>query len=331
VRPLRFALIASLLLVGCGVRVENAITGFKETDLQSAIKAHDVAAVKRLVESGAEMGHTFGETQGAWELSLRNLSPSDPRTIEIARLVIEHHPVREPRGPGPAKAQVANRLFSIPRTRGPSVQTSAVEIAARQWSVEGVQLLLDHGLQIHSPAVGDALVAAASNGCEPVITLLLDAGASANARDREGDAPLAMARRVHNPGIAVLLISRGAREPKPKPSGAVLAATEAAIGRVFGPDPMPSPEAEPLWFEGVEILSHPVGAAAQRLAESGETGSGGIKLPSPAALTKGLETASALTVKGKDAELHVIAAGDAPPAILKFVFELQQGEWRRVE
>jgi hypothetical protein len=94
---------------------------------------------------------------------------------------------------------------------------------------------------------------------------------------------------------------------------------------------MPSPEAEPLWFEGVEILSHPVGAAALRLAESGETGDGEVKLPSPQALREGLETASALRVRGKDAELHVIAPGSAPPAILKFVFELQQGAWRRME
>jgi len=164
-----------------------------------------------------------------------------------------------------------------------------------------------------------------------VITLLLGAGASANARDRGGDAPLAMARRVHNPGVAALLISRGAKEPRPRPKGAAVAATEEALGRVFGPDPMPTPEAEPLWFEGAGILSHPVGAAALRLAEAGETGSGEIKLPPPAALRKGIEAESALTVKGDAAELHVMAPGSAPSAILKFVFELQQGAWRRVE
>jgi ankyrin repeat protein len=56
------------------------------------------------------------------------------------------------------------------------------------------------------------LALAASNGAAPIITMLLDAGADVNGRDRHNDTALAMARRVNNAEIVTLLLVRGARE-----------------------------------------------------------------------------------------------------------------------
>lgn len=87
-----------------------------------------------------------------------------------------------------------------------------MELAARQWSPDGVRALLDNGLTITSQGVSGALVQAASNGAAPIVTMLLDAGADVNGRDRHNDTALAMARRVNNVEIATLLLARGARE-----------------------------------------------------------------------------------------------------------------------
>jgi ankyrin repeat protein len=89
-----------------------------------------------------------------------------------------------------------------------------VEIAARRWSPEGVRFLLDNGLVVKHVSVQNALVTAASNGCEPIVRMLLDAGADVNGLDERNDSALAMARRVNNQQIARLLIDRGARDAR---------------------------------------------------------------------------------------------------------------------
>lgn len=89
---------------------------------------------------------------------------------------------------------------------------AAVEIAAQRWSAEGVRALLDQGLDVKSVGTSAAMTAAAANRCLPVITLLLDAGADVNARDRDRDTPLAMARRMKHDDVAALLVARGAKD-----------------------------------------------------------------------------------------------------------------------
>lgn len=138
---------SAIVVLACAVA--GCSTSVRETRLQKAIKAHDVAGVRTLLDSGAKLGNSLGEPKAAWELSLRNLSPSDPRTLEIARLVLDHSPA-----PAPVHA-----VISIPaRNKGQTTYTSPVEIAAQQWSPEGVRLLLDHGLNINGQGAAGALV-----------------------------------------------------------------------------------------------------------------------------------------------------------------------------
>jgi hypothetical protein len=81
--------------------------------------------------------------------------------------------------PSPANAEftrfAGNRIAS-----GSRRHIRPVEIAATQWSPDGIRLLLAHGLDVKSRDVSYALTAAVANGCDPIITLLLDAGADVN-------------------------------------------------------------------------------------------------------------------------------------------------------
>ena len=112
---------------------------------------------------------------------------------------------------GPLSAPIADTASAY-CSRAGSTSVSAVEIAAQRWSADGVRLLLARGLNVRSVGVSGALTAAAANACEPVIVLLLDAGADVNAPDRARDTPLAMAQRTNHAEIARLLVARGARD-----------------------------------------------------------------------------------------------------------------------
>jgi hypothetical protein len=240
------------------------------------------------------------------ELALRNLSPSDPRTLEIARLVLAYHPAPQAPGAAAAAPGPVNATFSLRKTQkqGTTTYTSPVEIAAHQWSPEGVRLLLDNGLKIPSQEVAGALVHAAANGCAPVITMLPDAGAAVDGRDRNNDTPLAMARRVRNPQIVALLVGRGARAEAPKQSAVVTGAQNAIANLILGgPTPPPPGTEGVVWIEGAQILAHPAGQAALRLAEAAPVGG---PLPGADALRRGIEAGSVLAVKDSEAELHVV-------------------------
>lgn len=186
-----------------------------ETPLQAAVRAGDVVAARAHLRS-APGEQASATAYGAYEAALRSLSPSKPETADVLRLILEHSP--QPRRYGFVTSQrrrSANLEFQPGRSSGMSstadTTIAAVEIAAEQWSADGVRVLLDHGLDVKSVGVSSALTAAAANGCEPVIRLLLDAGADPNRPDRDRDTPLAMARRMKHDAIARLLIERGAR------------------------------------------------------------------------------------------------------------------------
>jgi ankyrin repeat protein len=187
-----------------------------DTPLQIAVTNGDVEAVRRLL--GPATGKDAAVTAySAYERALRELSPSKPETVAILRLILEREP--KPATIGyvtglPAKA--ANIEFRPARSSGQSstldTTIAAVEIAAQRWSPEGVRALLDHGLDVKSDGVASALTTVAANRCTPILTMLLDAGADPNARDRNRDTPLAMARRMKHADIEQVLVSRGARE-----------------------------------------------------------------------------------------------------------------------
>lgn len=182
-----------------------------DTPLQAAVKASDVEAV-RLHLGPVDSPDASTTAYSVYQLSLDTLSPENPGTTEVLKLVIARNPQMPTIGQGIA-IKPPDQEFTI-RTKSSrlSTKSSAVERAAARWSPDGVRVLLDHGLTIRSVGVNGALVAAAANGAAPIITMLLDAGADVNGRDRNNDTALAMARRVNNAEIVKLLLARGARE-----------------------------------------------------------------------------------------------------------------------
>jgi hypothetical protein len=274
---------------GCTVR---------ETDLQKTIPAHDVEAVKRLLASGADLGASVANHQDAWELALQNLDPSDPRTIEIARLVLRALPGQPP---------PANMRFSVPSRNRSSRDTFPAIIAARQWSPDGMRLLLDNGLDLGGLPVRDAFTAAAGNGCEPIIRMLLDAGLPVDAVDSSNDTALAMARRVRNPHLVALLTGIGAQEKAPP--GRLGTALQNTMGAVFGAPPPAG--AEPVWVEGKVAAAHPVGQAALALAQR-PPADGSPRLPPPDDLRRGLEAGSVIVLADAKAELYLVTFEPAP-------------------
>lgn len=225
-----------IVLCACALAacsVSDSVQGVRETALQRAIKAQDVDQVRALLDAGAPLGRTVEENDSAWELALRQLSPSDPRTTVIARLVLTHTRRASSTGNAFVARDPVNGLITVRRTgRTSNAQTSPVELAAHQWSPDGIALLIEHGLDLTSESVGGALVHAAANGCLPCLERLLDAGASPDRADRHGDTALAMARRVGNDTVAGMLVSRGAHEPAPR--SRMIRAMEAVLGRLFG-------------------------------------------------------------------------------------------------
>ncbi len=208
--PFTAAAAAILTLIMSGCFVAGVLFGERPNRaIEGPISAHDIATVRRLVAAGGTDGHV-----GPFEVhhAALSLTPRDPRSVEIFRLILEQ-PTASPApligGPPPTPA---NMDLTIRDGSGDYAgDSSPAELAAKQWSADGLRVLLDLGLDVKSVATSGALAHAAANGCEPCLTVLLDAGADVNGRDRNGDTALIMARRVGNTAMAELLLKRGAR------------------------------------------------------------------------------------------------------------------------
>ena len=95
-----------------------------------------------------------------------------------------------------------------------SAQESHLRILAATGSAEQIQRALADSLEVNKVdfcAVSTLMLAAGSNKDAKVISLLLSAGASVNAKNRNGETPLIYAAEYNtNPDVLRVLLSAGA-------------------------------------------------------------------------------------------------------------------------
>ncbi len=179
-----------------------------ETELQRSIKAHDAAAVERLLAAGVSLGSSWSELLPPGKLAIVHVSASSPESVEILRLLVAAAPDR------PA---FLHQTFSLNCRRTPCYAPTTAEHVARQRSVEALKVLIDAGLDLRSQGVTNALVYAIAEDDEPMARLLIEAGADVNGWSKAGGnrfgevSVLEAARRRENAALIEYLLYKGAR------------------------------------------------------------------------------------------------------------------------
>jgi hypothetical protein len=139
------AVVMSLLVIGL-LAAGFFVGEHPNRALDAPIDTHDVATVRRLIEASGDDGHV-----GRFEVqrAAMALTPSDPRSVEIFRLILEQPTAPPAAATGGAPPGLANMTLTA-RDGGGDVagDTSPAEIAARRWSADGLRVLLDLGLDV---------------------------------------------------------------------------------------------------------------------------------------------------------------------------------------
>lgn len=296
-RHLLFAL--ALASAGCGGGPDDLI-GIFPTPLQRAIQAQDVAQVRALVASGSRLGRSYNLQTNAWHLSLLQIRDDDPRTVEIAGLVLDAMAAHD----GSRPADVVNRDIllhsedtSENRNR-PRTYVSPAEEVAKRYSEKGMRLLVEKGLDPRGPGARAAFWATLAVGCARCAAVLLDAGTPVDTTDEQGRTPLAVARAAGNTALTALLSSRGA-------AGRVLpsAPAEQATRRVAD-----AQGGQQTWIEGATIAAHPAAQPVLQLAAQGEP-----NFPSVAAVQAGFAAGSVLLTHPTETEIQLVRFPDDAP------------------
>jgi hypothetical protein len=211
-RPFGAIVLLAAALCASGCQLE-------ETALQKAIKAHDVAAVKTLLEAGAGTGASLAESSSARLLTFSSLEPLEASpSVEVLRIMLAAN--LQPAAVGTAKDKpfrLADASFRINCRKSPCRDTSAIELAVRSWNPAAVRAMIEAGLTITSQGTTDALVYAIADGNDEAARLLVEAGANLVERASEssgpmgGATPLEAARRKGNAVLEQYLLSKGAR------------------------------------------------------------------------------------------------------------------------
>ncbi len=168
-------------LIAHGANVNAKEAWMEQTALMWAATENHPAAVKALLESGAD--------------------------IDAKAKILEGQPKRA------AESDVA---FQVPHTNFPKGGSTALMLAARNGALESVKVLMEAGANLNTtdPDGISALMLSLMNAHYDVAAALIAKGADVNLADRSGRAPLYMAADAHR---MEWLFSR----PSPRPSGAL--------------------------------------------------------------------------------------------------------------
>lgn len=177
---LLFRILAYLIIV---VHI-SATRATAYDDFFRAVERDDASAVTALLQRGFDPNTRDERGQVALYLALR--SPS----LAVAEALWAH--------PG-LEIDAANAAGETP-----------LMMAALRGRAEWARRLLARGAAVHRPGWAPVHYAASGPEGEPVLRLLLDAGAPVNARSPNGTTPLMMAARYGSEASVDLLLARGA-------------------------------------------------------------------------------------------------------------------------
>jgi hypothetical protein len=306
----RTACAVALATLGAACSGPEDTAGWFATRLQKAIEARDVETVRSEIAAGAPLGRSVAVKQAAWYLSLLRIRDDDPRTTEIAALVLDGLA----RHGKTSAAAVVNQdvLVNHGRRSGPAEFRSPAWILAHESRASGLRLLVAKGLAVREAGAVTAFTHAVASDCVPCVAILLDAGTPIDSRDEQGRTPLGVARSAVFPAMAALLSSRGAAG-RVGPS----ATAEQATLRVSADATQYRPET---WMEGAAIAEHPAGRAVLQLAEQGDA-----KFPGVAAVRAGFAAGSVLLTHPTETEIRLVRfpQDDPQPGARTTVMELR--------
>jgi ankyrin repeat protein len=207
---LRGACVALVLIAaGLATACARVITpppagGDAERALVAAVVARDVAAVERLLSSGARTDSMIeheGHNQSAWALALNQARPGRVADVQIIQALLKA-------GASPERAWGTSGSDGGPRA--PSVGADPpLQLAMLHPDAQVVQAIL--AVKPSAPGGQMALVMAIEEGDTEIAHLLVDAGVDVNCRPG-ANTPLVAAIEARDEALMHYLEEHGARE-----------------------------------------------------------------------------------------------------------------------
>jgi len=199
------AVLAVIVLASC--RAQNTTTtnaqygGAQETALATATAARDLAAVRRLLASGADPNKMvqFEDLYHApWEIALTHVRPERRETVEIVQAMLKA-------GANPAVAWGQKFARGAART----YPQEPLMLALSHPSLDVVRAIMDAGLDPRSAQL--PLVLAVETGQTAIVHNLVEHGVDVNCRPT-ANTPLLAAIESRNVDLMTYLEEHGARE-----------------------------------------------------------------------------------------------------------------------
>jgi len=201
--PLRAILRVCLAAMGVATLIstpacsERPVSGGpQELALAQATVAHDVAAVQRLLDAGADPNRVVqidGRSRAPWAIALSEIRPRQPDRVAIIKAMLKAH-------------ASTSRTWDESRR---AYQRDPIAVAMLHPDAEVIRALIDAGLDLRSGQ--DTLVSAIESGDMDVARVLVDAGVDPNCRPG-ALTPLVAAIQARDLAMVTYLEAHGARE-----------------------------------------------------------------------------------------------------------------------